>query len=135
MRGFVPVGTIRLMLALAIALSLSTAARAADALELWYAQPAAKWTEALPIGNGVLGGMVFGDEFGTIQVNEISVWAGTPVDRNRTPKEGSLARARELWFKGDVVGAQKIMQDEFMSPDRVRSYQPLMTVGTRWSEP
>ncbi|MFM1868131.1 MAG: Alpha-L-fucosidase, family, partial [Planctomycetota bacterium] len=104
-------------------------------LELWYDKPASKWTEALPIGNGELGGMVFGDEFGTIQVNEISVWAGKPIDRNRTPAAGSLARARELWFKGDVLGAQKIMQDEFMTPDWVRSYQPLMTVGTRWSAP
>ncbi len=104
-------------------------------LELWYDEPASKWTEALPIGNGELGGMVFGDEFGTIQVNEISVWAGKPIDRNRTPAAGSLARARELWFKGDVLGAQKIMQDEFMTPDWVRSYQPLMTVGTRWSAP
>jgi len=104
-------------------------------LELWYDEPAAKWTEALPIGNGELGGMVFGDEFGTIQVNDISVWAGQPVDRNRTPPAGALARARELWFKGDVLGAQKIMQDEFMTPDWVRSYQPLMTVGTRWSTP
>ncbi|MFZ9914253.1 MAG: glycoside hydrolase family 95 protein, partial [Phycisphaerales bacterium] len=100
-----------------------------------YLKPAAKWTEALPIGNGRLGGMVFGDQFGTIQVNEDTVWAGQPVDRNRTPAAGSLARARELWFNGDVVGAQKIMQDEFMTPDWVRSYQPLMTVGTRWSTP
>jgi len=104
-------------------------------LELWYDEPASKWTEALPVGNGTLGGMVFGDQFGTIQANEISVWAGRPMDRNRTPAPGSLARARELWFKGDVIGAQKIMQDEFMTPDWVRSYQPLMTVGTRWSAP
>jgi alpha-L-fucosidase 2 len=107
----------------------------AASLELWYAQPASKWTEALPIGNGRIGGMVFGDQFGTIQVNEDSVWAGKPIDRNRTPPSDALARARELWFKGDVVGAQKIMQDEFMTPDWVRSYQPLMTVGTRWARP
>jgi outer membrane protein assembly factor BamB len=81
-----------------------------------------------------MGGMVFGDQFGTIQVNEDTVWAGSVVDRNRTPAPGSLARARELWFKGDVVGAQKIMQDEFMTPEVTRSYQPLCTVGTRWSE-
>ncbi|MFM2164948.1 MAG: Alpha-L-fucosidase, family, partial [Planctomycetota bacterium] len=115
--------------------ALCLAVPPANPLELWYGQPAAKWTEALPIGNGELGGMVFGDEFGTIQVNEISVWAGKPLDRNRTPAPGSLARARELWFKGDVVGAQKVMQDGFMTDDWVRSYQPLMTVGTRWSAP
>ena len=117
-----------------LVLGATPSASAADG-GLWYAQPAARWTEALPVGNGRLGGMVFGDQFGTIQVNEDTVWAGTPVDRNRTPKDGSLARARELWFKGDVLGAQRIMQDEFMTPDWVRSYQPLMTVGTRWSDP
>jgi len=117
-----------------LALLVSAQVQAADLL-LHYAQPAAKWTEALPIGNGRLGGMVFGDQFGTIQVNEDTVWAGRPVDRNRTPADGSLARARELWFNGDVIGAQKIMQDGFMTPDWVRSYQPLMTVGTRWSVP
>jgi len=127
--------SLRLLSALALLAAFASAPlRAADLL-LHYAQPAAKWTEALPIGNGRLGGMVFGDQFGTIQVNEDTVWAGKPLDRNRTPKAGSLARARELWFKGDVIGAQKIMQDEFMTPDWVRSYQPLMTVGTRWSAP
>ena len=126
---------IRLLSAFAILAALVSAPVQAADLLLQYAQPASKWTEALPIGNGRLGGMVFGDQFGTIQVNEDTVWAGRPLDRNRTPKEGSLARARELWFKGDVIGAQKIMQDEFMTPDWVRSYQPLMTVGTRWSAP
>ena len=125
----------RLLSAFAILAALVSAPVQAADLLLQYAQPASKWTEALPIGNGRLGGMVFGDQFGTIQVNEDTVWAGRPLDRNRTPKEGSLARARELWFKGDVIGAQKIMQDEFMTPDWVRSYQPLMTVGTRWSKP
>jgi alpha-L-fucosidase 2 len=120
---------------LAAPLPAPAACAEAGDLTLRYAQPAARWTEALPIGNGRLGGMVFGDQFGTIQVNEDTVWAGTPVDRNRTPNDGSLARARELWFKGDVLGAQRIMQDEFMTPDWVRSYQPLMTVGTRWSDP
>ena len=123
----------RLLSALALLSALLSMRLHAAELVLHYAQPASKWTEALPIGNGRLGGMVFGDQFGTIQVNEDTVWAGRPLDRNRTPKEGSLARARELWFKGDVIGAQKVMQDEFMTPDWVRSYQPLMTVGTRWS--
>ena len=122
------------VLTCALAVLIAPTALAGDALTMWYAQPAAKWTEALPIGNGRMGGMVFGDQFGTIQVNEDTVWAGSVVDRNRTPAPGSLARARELWFKGDVVGAQKIMQDEFMTPEVTRSYQPLCTVGTRWSE-
>ncbi len=109
-------------------------APAPEGLVLWYERPAQKWTDALPIGNGRLGAMVYGDAFGTIQVNEDSVWAGSPIDRHRDPPEGSLARARELWFAGDVVGAQRIMQQEFMSERLVRSHQTLCTVGTRWDD-
>ena len=99
---------------------------------LWYEQPANRWTEALPIGNGRLGGMSYGDALGTIQVSEESVWAGSPIDRHRTPSADALQRARERWFAGDVTGAQRIMQQEFMSERLVRSHQTLFTVGTRW---
>ncbi|MDE0888705.1 MAG: glycoside hydrolase family 95 protein [Phycisphaerales bacterium] len=99
---------------------------------LWYEKPADAWTEALPIGNGRLGGMVFGDQSGVIQVNEDSVWAGSPIDRHRSPGSGLLAESRRLWFEGDVIGAQRIMQKEFMSERLTRSHQTLFTVGTRW---
>ena len=101
---------------------------------LWYDQPASIWTEALPIGNGRLGGMVHGDLHGTIQISEESVWAGSPIDRHRNPPEDGLQRARDLWFAGDVTGAQRIMQDEFMSERLTRSHQTLFTVGTNWIE-
>ena len=101
---------------------------------LWYERPARRWTEALPIGNGRLGGMVFGDQSGTIQINEDSVWAGSPIDRHREPSAGALEKARRLWFEGEVVAAQKIMQDEFMSERLVRSHQTLGTVETRIGE-
>ena len=99
---------------------------------LWYERPADAWTKALPIGNGRLGGMVFGDPLGTIQVSEESVWAGSPIDRHRDPPSDALQRARDLWFTGDVTGAQRIMQQEFMSERLTRSHQTLFTVGTRW---
>ena len=99
---------------------------------LWYQRPADAWTEALPIGNGRLGGMVYGDVLGTIQVSEESVWAGSPIDRHRDPPDDALQRARDLWFAGDVTGAQRIMQQEFMSERLTRSHQTLFTVGTRW---
>ncbi|MFM1821835.1 MAG: hypothetical protein RI967_101 [Planctomycetota bacterium] len=122
-----------------VTVALATIARAGSVaappvLELWYDEPAAKWTEALPVGNGRLGAMVFGDALGTVQVAEESVWAGRPLDRNRDPAAGVLAKARELWFAGDVKGAERIMQDEFMSPRLVRSHQTLCTVGTRWTD-
>ena len=50
---------------------------------LWYKQPAKDWNEALPIGNGRLGAMIFGngkDEL--IQLNEQSLWTGGPADLN-----------------------------------------------------
>ncbi|MCP4938135.1 MAG: glycoside hydrolase family 95 protein, partial [Phycisphaeraceae bacterium] len=99
---------------------------------LWYERPADEWTKALPIGNGRLGGMVYGDPFGTIQISEESVWAGSPIDRHRDPANDALQRARDLWFAGDVTGAQRIMQQEFMSERLTRSHQTLFTVGTRW---
>jgi alpha-L-fucosidase 2 len=50
---------------------------------LWYKQPAKQWNEALPIGNGRLGGMVFGGVANErIQLNEDTVWAGERRDRN-----------------------------------------------------
>ncbi|MEJ5171936.1 MAG: glycoside hydrolase N-terminal domain-containing protein, partial [Fimbriimonadales bacterium] len=48
---------------------------------LWYLQPATRWVEALPVGNGRLGAMVFGGTASErIQLNEISLWSGSPMD-------------------------------------------------------
>jgi len=93
---------------------------------LWYRQPAAEWNEALPVGNGRLGAMVFG---GTgeerIQLNLDSLWAGTPLQRERQVEPGDLERARQLWFSGQVVEAQQIMQEHFMSERLTISHQTL----------
>src|SRR4051812_36686106 len=70
-------------------------------LKLWYSKPAAAWTEALPIGNGRLGAMVFGnttDEL--IQLNESSLWSGGPY--NDTPNTNAskyLPLVREALLK------------------------------------
>lgn len=51
---------------------------------LWYQQPATEWTEALPVGNGRLRAMVFGRPGRErVQLNEETMWAGHPVDRDR----------------------------------------------------
>ena len=59
-------------------------------LKLWYQQPAARWVEALPIGNGKIGAMIFG---GTgedlIQLNETTLWSGGPVKQNVNPESAS----------------------------------------------
>jgi alpha-L-fucosidase 2 len=101
---------------------------------LWYDQPAKAWTEALPLGNGELGAMVYGDWKGTVQLNLDSLWAGSATDRLRDPPEGSLAEARRLWFEGNVLAAQAIMQKEFMSRRETISHQTLGSITTNGSE-
>jgi alpha-L-fucosidase 2 len=96
-------------------------------LKLWYDEPASAWTEALPVGNGRLGAMVFGGiRTERIQLNEDSLWAGGgPDDRLRRGAHVHLAEARRSFFEGRYAEGQRIMQDHFMSEDLVRSYQTL----------
>ncbi|HEX5054567.1 MAG TPA: glycoside hydrolase family 95 protein [Planctomycetota bacterium] len=93
---------------------------------LWYRAPAATWNEALPVGNGELGAMVFG---GTakerIQLNIDSLWAGKPEDRDRKGAREHLGKARELLFAGKYREAEQLVQQEFMSERWVRSHQTL----------
>ena len=73
--------------------------RAADpgATTLWYNQPAQKWTEALPIGNGRLGAMIFGGIASErIQFNEDTLWTGHPHDYVRAGASNQLAAIRQL---------------------------------------
>lgn len=84
---------------------------------LWYRQPAAEWVEALPIGNGRLGGMVFGTvEQERIQLNEDTVWAGPIENRDRVGAYKYLPEARRLIFEGRYTEAEKIMQEQFLGP-------------------
>ena len=73
----------------------------AQNLKLWYKQPAATWTEALPVGNGRLGAMVFGGvQEELIQLNESSLWSGGPVTPNVNPEAASyLPQVREALLK------------------------------------
>jgi alpha-L-fucosidase 2 len=83
-----------------------------DAIELWYDHPAGgddPWVEALPVGNGRLGGMVFGGAaVERIQLNEESVWSGSPQDADNPAGREALPRIRELLFAGRYVDAQKL---------------------------
>ncbi len=70
-------------------------------LTLWYDKPAGQWLEALPVGNGRLGGMVFGG-VGTerLQLNEVSVWSGSPQDSDNPEALAALPEIRQLLFEG-----------------------------------
>jgi alpha-L-fucosidase 2 len=100
---------------------------------LWYRAPATRWTEALPVGNGRLGAMVFGDpREERIQLNEDTVWAGQPIERDRKGAHAHLAEARRLAFDGNYVESEKVMQDEFMGERLIRSYQTLGDLTLRF---
>ena len=65
---------------------------AAQDLKLWYNKPATVWTEALPVGNGRLGAMIFGGvEEELIQLNEATLWSGGPVKNERQPRFTQLS--------------------------------------------
>ena len=72
-----------------------------DDLKLWYDEPATQWVEALPIGNGRLGAMVFGGpEQERLQLNEETVWAGEPNTNANPDVLEALPEIRSLIFEG-----------------------------------
>jgi alpha-L-fucosidase 2 len=107
-------------------LSAVTRAAAPD-LTLWYAQPAKVWTEALPIGNGRLGAMIFGGaKQEHLQLNESTVWAGGPYDPNNPGALQAIPEARKLVFEGKYKEATDLLDRQAMSkPVRQLPYQPV----------
>lgn len=98
--------------------------------KLWYQRPAQCWNEALPVGNGRLGAMVYGrTSTELLALNEDSVWYGGP--QNRTPQisVGELALLRDLIRKEKHAEAEKLARQSFFaSPASQRHYEPLGTV-------
>jgi alpha-L-fucosidase 2 len=84
-------------------------------LKLWYNKPAAKWTDALPIGNGRLGAMIFaGVEKERIQFNEETLWTGGPRDYNQKGAYKYLQQIRQLLFDGKQKEAEQLAEEHFM---------------------
>ncbi|QPH40247.1 glycoside hydrolase family 95 protein [Pedobacter endophyticus] len=82
---------------------------------LWYTKPAEKWTDALPIGNGRLGAMIFaGAENEHIQFNEETLWTDKPRDFNKTGAYQYLPQIRQLLAEGKQKEAEELAQKEFM---------------------
>jgi alpha-L-fucosidase 2 len=102
---------------------------------LWYRQAAANWNEALPIGNGRLGAMVFGGVGSErIQLNEDSIWAGEKRDRNNPEGARNLAEVRRLLFAGKVREAEQLADKTMIAvPKRMPPYQPLGDLLLRFS--
>lgn len=94
---------------------------------LWYRQPAEKWVEALPLGNGRLGAMVFGNvSRDRLQLNEESLWAGLPVDAYPDNFSRHLAELQKLVLDGKTQKANEYgMKHMTKAPTSFRSYEPL----------
>ena len=98
------------------------------ALALWYHQPATEWTQALPIGNGRLGAMVFGGiSQERLQLNESTLWAGQPYDPVNPQALTMLPKVRELIFAGKIAEAEALANQTLMA--RPLTQMPYQTLG------
>lgn len=92
---------------------------------LWYAQPAIQWEEALPIGNGRLGAMIYGGtDLERIELNEDTLWSGFPRDTIDYEARRHLDPARKLVFAGEYTTAEKLIEDKLIGRS-VEAYLPL----------
>jgi alpha-L-fucosidase 2 len=91
------------------------AAAQQDNSQLWYTKPAQKWTDALPLGNGRIGAMVYGGvKDDHIQFNEETLWTGKPRDYNRKGAFKYLGQIRQFLSEGKQREAEELAQEQFM---------------------
>ena len=102
---------------------------------LWYTHPAQRWGDALPIGNGRLGGMVFGGVAQErIQLNEDTIWNGKKRNRVNPEALKSLPEVRRLLFSGKPLEAEALEERTMMGiPNRQPPYQPLGDLNIRFA--
>jgi alpha-L-fucosidase 2 len=105
-------------------LSCQTAATKGGKLKMWYDKPATVWNEALPVGNGRLGAMIYGDPVNEkIQLNEETFWSGGP-SRNDNPKAlEALPEIQRLIFEGKYQEAEKMVNQNMMTERNGSMYQ------------
>jgi len=103
--------------------------------QLWYSRSASKWEEALPIGNGRLGGMVYGGErIERILLNEDTLWSGFPRDTVNYEALRYLKSARKLILEGNYAEAEELVNRRMLGLD-VQAYQPLGELNIEHIEP
>ena len=116
----------------ALVVLLSVVSISIDAQEkpvLWYDKPAQYWEEALPLGNGRLGAMVYGNPAAEeIQLNEETVSAGSPYKNYNPEAKGALATIRQLIFAGRYPEAQELAGEKILSKNGFG--MPYQTVGS-----
>ena len=97
---------------------------------LWYRKPASTWTEALPIGNGRLGAMVYGGvNREWLQLNEDSLWCGAPFSNDTANGAEVLAQARQLMFEKKYTEAEKLIAGSFLGKRLEQGTHTYQTLG------
>ena len=122
-----PLFALAALVAASAALPPLAAAETPQPPKLWYEHPAGQWVEALPVGNGRLGAMVFGGiNLERLQLNEDTLWAGGPYNPANPEARAALPEIRRLAAAGELKAAQDLVQEKFMSvPVRQMPYQTL----------
>lgn len=130
-----PAGSFAALLSGAAALTLAActadpvSSTPSQPLFLRYDRPAAQWVEALPLGNGRLGAMVYGDPLhDEFQLNEETVWGGSPYNNVRPYDRAGLDSIRRLLFEGRNEEAQRLC-GRYLSAERANG-MPYQTVGS-----
>ncbi|GLY75811.1 glycoside hydrolase family 95 protein [Actinoallomurus iriomotensis] len=109
------------------ALAGTAAGQETNPLRLWYKGPAQEWLQALPVGNGRLGAMVFGGtDTERLQLNEDTIWAGSPHDYDSPDALAALPQIRQLVLDGKWNQAQRLVDAKFLGrPSEQAAYQPV----------
>lgn len=112
-----------------INISFINSQQSSPSFKIWFTRPAENWNEALPVGNGRLGTMIFGGiENERIQLNEESVWTGNPRWDANTNAMKNLPKVRQLLFEGKYSEAEKLAQSGILGSfrrDNASTYQTL----------
>ena len=117
-----------LLFAVVTLLSLSCSSQNSD-LKLWYDAPARQWTDALPLGNGRLGAMVFGTPAQErIQINEETIWGGGPHNNVNYAAKDGLDEIRQALWEGRRSDAQALC-DQYISSKSAHG-MPYQTAGS-----
>lgn len=120
---------IRMLAGMTIVLTSCTSAQNETPLKLWYDTPARQWVEALPVGNGRLGAMVYGNPGSEeLQLNEETIWGGAPHNNVNPQAKDHLDEIRTLIFNGENNKAQDLC-GRYISAQHANG-MPYQTVGS-----
>lgn len=109
----------------------------AEKNELWFAKPALRWMEAVPVGNGRIGGMIYGgDAVERVDLTESTIWSGAPSDNNVNPAAlMNLGPIRELMFAGKYAEGGALCQQHLLgNPESFGTHLPMASLELAFEE-